>query len=97
MSDEEQLAELAKESNKNTAVATKLVMMEEHLDIYCDKCNQYPIRGIRYKCSVCFNFNLCSSCEEKEEHPHLFLKIRKHVAVAESPFVLLGSNGPIGM
>ena len=34
-----------------------------------------PIRGLRYKCSVCKNFDYCAKCEERLDHGHSFLKI----------------------
>ena len=48
-----------------------------HYDINCSKCNNL-IEGIRYKCSVCKNYNLCSKCEELNEHEHDFFKIKKN-------------------
>lgn len=42
----------------------------------CDGCGTYPIKGIRYKCSVLKDFDFCSVCEERIQHPHAFLKIR---------------------
>jgi len=48
-----------------------------HYDINCSKCNNL-IEGIRYKCSVCNNYNLCSKCEESNEHEHDFFKIKKN-------------------
>jgi hypothetical protein len=36
-----------------------------------------PIIGIRYKCIECPTFNFCSSCEEKIEHQHNLLKMKK--------------------
>jgi len=52
-----------------------------HYDIYCSKCNNL-IEGIRYKCSKCDNYNLCSKCEElnnqTNEHEHDFYKIKKN-------------------
>ena len=47
-----------------------------HYDIYCSKCKQL-IEGIRYECSVC-DYNLCSKCEESNEHEHDFFKIKKN-------------------
>ena len=48
-----------------------------HYNIACEFCGKTPIIGYRYKCSQCPNFNLCSECEEKNAHPHYFIKIRK--------------------
>lgn len=50
-----------------------------HKDIKCNQCNEENIKGIRYKCLQCQNFNLCSNCEAKNEHDpnHIFIKIRK--------------------
>ena len=51
-----------------------------HHGIKCNKCNQNPIIGYRYKCSICKDYNLCSQCEEinseTQEHPHNFIKMR---------------------
>lgn len=40
--------------------------------------------GIRYKCSVCKNFDYCEICEERHAHDHPFIKITKpeHAPVA---------------
>jgi len=48
-----------------------------HNGIECDECGQYPIRGIRYKCSKCINFDLCEKCESKKIHStnHPLIKI----------------------
>ena len=48
-----------------------------HRGVECDGCGQAPIAGDRYKCSVCDNFDFCSTCEEKVKHDHSFLKIKK--------------------
>jgi hypothetical protein len=51
-----------------------------HNGIKCEKCFDEPIKGYRYKCTICNDYNLCEKCEEKnlisEEHPHYFIKIR---------------------
>ena len=45
-----------------------------HNGIKCEKCQTLPIRGYRYKCPKCLNYNLCQECEElnadTEFHPH---------------------------
>lgn len=81
--DKEQLAALAAQPMPVVHAGTK-----------CQRCNASPIRGIRYKCSICYDFDYCALCEENhhDKHPkaHVFLKIR-------TPLVheLLGSGGPI--
>jgi len=40
-----------------------------HTGITCDGCQQSPITGVRFKCKVCNDFDLCASCEEKNVHP----------------------------
>lgn len=56
---------------------------EVHKGYTCDNCETSPIKGIRYKCSQCPDFDLCQACESKGAHSHhTFLKIRK---VAQAP------------
>ena len=43
----------------------------------CDGCGVFPIVGVRYNCSRCFNFDFCEKCEATVEHPHDFIKIKK--------------------
>ena len=46
-----------------------------HPGVVCDGC-EGSIYGPRYKCMVCFDYDLCSACEEKGIHPeHDKLKI----------------------
>lgn len=47
-----------------------------HRHVICDECMAKPITGIRYKCAVCADFDLCEKCEAKSTHEHPFLKIR---------------------
>jgi len=42
----------------------------------CDGCQMHPIIGIRYRCTVCNNFDYCETCEKTLEHPHPFIKIK---------------------
>jgi hypothetical protein len=50
-----------------------------HNNSKCSKCGQSPIKGIRYYCLQCQNYNLCSSCENKygERHGHQLLMLRR--------------------
>jgi len=49
-----------------------------HRGITCNHCNSCPIRGIRYKCANCIDYDLCETCEAAEVHTktHVFIKIR---------------------
>jgi hypothetical protein len=49
----------------------------EHPHVICDGCNK-NVNGIRYKCSVCEDFDYCHDCEAKfaDTHVHPFIKIR---------------------
>lgn len=47
-----------------------------HQNVECDGCGQAPISGVRYKCSICKNFDFCATCEERKGHEHAFLKIQ---------------------
>jgi len=49
----------------------------EHKGYICDVCEVNPIKGIRYKCSVRNDYDLCESCEAKGTHnTYPMLKIR---------------------
>lgn len=50
---------------------------EQHTAVACDGCGMAPIIGVRYKCSVCKNFDFCQGCEENKDHEHAFLKIKR--------------------
>ncbi|CAK62863.1 unnamed protein product (macronuclear) [Paramecium tetraurelia] len=62
--------------------STALVDVKEskkvvHQGVMCDGCKIFPIEGIRYKCAVCIDFDLCEKCEDLGNHQHAMLKIRK--------------------
>jgi len=50
-----------------------------HPGINCDNCGQSPIQGNRFKCTVCPDYDLCQSCEEKNVHDHILMKMRSPV------------------
>jgi hypothetical protein len=52
-----------------------------HPNVICDGCGQSPIKGLRYKCTVCPDYDLCSACEAKGDHAatHPLLKIHAPV------------------
>ena len=68
--------ELKKEKNliENSKIKTV------HKNNKCEHCFMEPIIGYRYKCSQCYNYNLCQECHEKNaetgNHQHFFQKIK---------------------
>lgn len=54
-----------------------------HDNILCQKCLSTNIKGIRYLCAECDNYNICDKCEKQRTHnhpiDHLFLKITKPI------------------
>ncbi|KAK8165217.1 hypothetical protein IWX90DRAFT_428300 [Phyllosticta citrichinensis] len=48
-----------------------------HRGITCDGCRTNPIRGIRWRCTNCIDYDLCSDCEATDIHPktHMFQKV----------------------
>jgi E3 ubiquitin-protein ligase mind-bomb len=48
-----------------------------HPTVMCDECKESDIKGMRWKCSQCENFNLCQGCymDEKHDLDHEFLCI----------------------
>ena len=55
----------------------KKVKPEIHYNVTCDGCNVTPLRGNRYKCKKCKDFDFCEDCykKNKESHGHDFFVI----------------------
>jgi hypothetical protein len=49
-----------------------------HYGVRCNGCYTNPIIGFRYKCTICPDFDYCEECESTKEHPHDFIKMKKH-------------------
>lgn len=49
-----------------------------HRGCACNSCGVVPIRGIRYRCANCSDYDLCEGCESQGLHikTHIFYKIR---------------------
>ena len=49
-----------------------------HRGCACNGCGVVPIRGIRYRCANCSDYDLCEGCEAQGLHikTHIFYKIR---------------------
>lgn len=66
-----------------------------HPRVICDGCGTNPITGVRYKCSVCNDFDLCADCEANTDHDatHAFLKIKTPAAAPAAIMTVLRDNG----
>jgi len=58
-----------------------------HAGVRCDNCGVVPMVGIRYKCTVCQDFDFCSKCESEVEHAHPFLKIKSPAQIPKTLIV----------
>ena len=81
---------------KNNNMNMLMSVSSIHSNVKCELCLQQPIVGIRYKCSVCPNYNLCEACEEKnyelKTHPHDFIRMRDP-AIEKAKIVPQNSEG----
>jgi len=57
-----------------------------HRGVTCDDCGISPMVGIRYKCAVRNDFDICEACEAKGNHPYPLVKI---VDPTHAPSVLI--------
>jgi Zinc finger, ZZ type len=80
---EDSLQDFNMENMKNLIKEELKCIHKEVHDNICSNCLCRPIYGVRYKCSVCIDYNLCSKCEADNEHTHVFLKLKKPEIVKE--------------
>jgi len=68
-----------KEEVKPEANNTEKSDVAVHKCVSCDGCGASPIKGIRYKCIACPNFDFCEKCHAQGSHnkDHSFTKIEK--------------------
>jgi len=64
---------------------------EIHNFVECDVCGSEPIKGTRYKCLQCFDYDLCSKCEVNNHKHHIMVRIPNNHAKIED-FKLLHQN-----
>lgn len=70
--------------NSELEIALKEAESDEvHPGVRCDGCNQCPMEGIRLKCRVCENYDLCSKCYTNQVHDldHSFTQLSYYQAV----------------
>ena len=63
-----------------------------HQYIHCDGCGMNPLCGIRYKCTICHDYDLCERCEDSLNHPHPLIKLR--VPMKTGANAIWGNSGP---
>merc|ERR1719238_523640 len=72
-----------------------------HRNVSCDVCGQDGIIGTRYKCTICPNYDLCSTCEPLHDRSHPMIKINVPLSRMGAPgmweFVRAMSGGRGGM
>ncbi|KAJ1934084.1 hypothetical protein EC988_008916, partial [Linderina pennispora] len=57
-----------------------------HRGMTCNNCSEVPIRGARYKCAQCADYDLCEACEAHDVHRHhVLLKIAVPVPSLMNP------------
>ncbi|KAI4911765.1 hypothetical protein J4E90_006582 [Alternaria incomplexa] len=63
-----------------------------HRGITCNGCDEKPIRGTRWHCANCPDFDLCSNCEATNSHykNHIFYKVR-----VPAPYLSLQKQEPL--
>ena len=56
---------------------------EIHYQYICDGCEMAPIKGVRYHCEKCPDFDFCEKCfkEKKDQHGHSFQAIKKSIVL----------------
>jgi len=54
-----------------------------HRGYSCNLCGVYPIIGNRYRCTTCYDYDLCDVCETKagDSHAHPLIKFRSSAIV----------------
>ena len=53
-------------TNQNVTDFDKL----EQNSVCCKGCDKYPLKGIRFRCKVCDNYDLCKKCFERRTEVH---------------------------
>ncbi|KAJ3103667.1 hypothetical protein HDU97_009920 [Phlyctochytrium planicorne] len=62
-----------------------------HRAITCNHCGISPVRGIRYKCTQCVEYDICETCEAGDVHPsaHILMKIHIPIPPYANPRIAL--------
>lgn len=74
---------------------TRFVLLGvKHPNIVCDGCDSQGIGGMRYKCSVCYDYDLCYMCYHGDKHDlsHSFKRFDSAISQGYVTFILKGSK-----
>jgi len=65
-------------SQENAAPQGEEMNSQVHEGVICDGCGMAPLAGVRFKCAVCPNFDLCEVCESSGKHDvsHPMMKMK---------------------
>lgn len=65
-----------------------------HSNIICDSCKKHGIMGMRWKCKVCFDYDLCTHCYMNNKHDlsHAF---ERYETAHSQPWVYQASSSLI--
>ena len=82
--DAEQVAQNNGQASELNQLAFEIAAKREsnegivHRGIHCNGCSRLPIRGVRYRCANCSDFDFCETCEATQDHPktHVFYKLK---------------------
>lgn len=44
---------------------------DTHVGVYCNSCSQ-PVKGVRWKCAMCYQYDMCDRCDEKRNRRKAF-------------------------
>ena len=60
----------------------------QHQGVKCDGCGMIPIRGARFKCGNCADYDLCEACNKdsasKHDSTHVFIKMKRTLPQGQS-------------
>ncbi|GBG26112.1 Bromodomain-containing protein bet-1 [Hondaea fermentalgiana] len=58
------------EETRVTATSSLLSKRPNFAAYKCDVCDKYPIRGYRWECSDCEDFDMCNACQKQKKGNH---------------------------
>jgi hypothetical protein len=73
------MREVSRNLNELKDAIVPQVNQSVHIGVQCENCKFTNLIGIRYKCFICENYNLCQKCEAYSESihsGHCFIKLR---------------------